>query len=127
VHEFQACHWGVEVEILQIDGAIVCTFCGDNAVEVNIDHDHVNGRGTAIPRVGDAIAANGEASATGIGLLRMIVGAQASIRDVFALVDWNVVLSNEDYCVGAFANAGDALGKAAKFNCVGLAREEVVA
>ena len=32
-------------------------------------------------------------------------------------------MSDEDYCVGAFANAGDALGKATKFDCVGHAPE----
>jgi hypothetical protein len=88
---------------------------------VNFDHDHVNGGGTAIPGVGDGIAANGEASAIRIGLLRMMVDAHASVRDVFLLVDWNVVSSDEDYRVGAFANAGDALGKATEFDPVGLA------
>ncbi len=106
------CHQGVEVEILQIDGAVACPFCEDNAVEVNFDHDHVNGGGTAIPGVGDAIAANGEASAIGISLLRTIVDAHASGYDIFLLVDWDVILSDEDYCVDACANARDALGQA---------------
>jgi hypothetical protein len=53
----------------------------------------------------------------------MIVDAHTSIRDVFALVDWNVVSSDEDNCVGAVANAGDALDKATAFDCVGLAPE----
>jgi hypothetical protein len=87
---------------------------------VNFDCDQVNGGGNAIPGVGDAIAANGEASAIGIGLLRMIVEAHATICDVFALVDQGVVLPDEDYHVGAFANAGAALGKVTKFDCVGL-------
>ncbi len=66
VHEFRAYHWGVEVEILQIDGAVECTICGDNAVEMNLDCDHVKGGGTAIAGRGDAIATDGEASAIGI-------------------------------------------------------------
>ncbi len=123
MHEFLACHWGVEVGILQVDGAVACALCGDNAVEVNFDRDHVNGGGTPIPGVGDAIAANGEASAIGIGLLRTIVDAHASVCDVFALVDRDVILCDEVYCVGVFANAGDALGKANKFKCVELAPE----
>ncbi len=123
MHEFWACHRGVEVEILQINGAVGCTLCEDNAVEVNFDCDHVNGGGTTIPGVGDAIVANGEASAIGIGLLRTIVDAHATLHDIFASIDQDVVLSNEDYHVGAFANAGDALGKATKFDHVGLAPE----
>ncbi len=125
-HEFRAYHWGVEVEILQIDGAVASTLCGDNAVEMNLDCDHVNGGGTAIPGIGDAIAADGEASEIGIGLLRTIVDAQAPVCDVFALVDQDVISSNEDDCVGALATAWDALGKATEFNHVGLAPEFLV-
>jgi hypothetical protein len=90
---------------------------------MNFDRDYVDSGGTTIPGIGDAIAGNGEASAIGIGLLRTIVDAHASVRDVFALVDWDVVSSDEDNCVGAIANAGDALGKATEFDCVGLAPE----
>ncbi len=75
------------------------------------------------PGIGDAIAANGKASAIGIGLLMAIVDAHASVRDIFASVDWDVISSDEGNHVGAVANAMDALGKAIKFNCVGLAPE----
>ncbi len=114
------CHWGVEVGILQIDCAVVCPLCGDNTVEMNFYRDHVNGGGTTIPRIGDAIAANFKVSPIGIGLFRAIVDTHASVRDVFASVDWDVVVSDEDDCVGAVANTGDALGKATEFDCVGL-------
>ncbi len=123
MHEFRACHWGVEVEILQINCAVACTLCGDDAVEMNFDHDHVNGGGTTIPGIGDAIVTNGKASTIGIGLLKMIVDTHASVGDIFALVDRDVVTSDEDDCVDAVANAGDALGKVTKFDCVGLAPE----
>ncbi len=123
MHELRVYHQGVEVEILQINGAVACTLCGDNAVEMNLDCDQVNGGGTAIPGIGNAIAANGEASAIGICLLRTIVDAHAPICDVFELVDWDVILSNEDNRAGALANAWDALGKASKFDCVGLISE----
>jgi hypothetical protein len=106
-----------------MDGAVACPICGDNAVEVNLDCDHVNGGGTTIPGIGDAISADGEASAIGIGLLRTIVDAHVPVCDVFASVDWDVVSSNTDNRVGALANAWDALGKATKFDCVGLAPE----
>ncbi len=123
MHEFRACHWGVEVEILQIHCAVARTLCGDNAVEMNFDRDHVHNGGTAIPGIGDAIGANGKASAIEIGLLRAIVDLHASVHDVFASVDRDVVSSDEDDHVGAIANAGDALGKATEFNHVGLAPE----
>ncbi len=69
------------------------------------------------------IAADGEVSVIGISLLRTIVDAHVPVCDVFESVDWDVVLSNEDDCFGAFANAWDALGKATEFDCVGLAPE----
>jgi hypothetical protein len=90
---------------------------------MNLDCDHVNGGGTAIPGIGDAIVAEGEASAIGIGLLGTIVDAHGPVCDVFASVDWDVVSSNEDDHVGVLANAWDALSKATKFNCLGLAPE----
>ncbi len=65
MHEFRVHHWSVEVEILQIDGTVACTLCGDNAVEVNLDCDHVDGGGTA--------------SAIGIGLLRTIFDAHVPV------------------------------------------------
>ncbi len=123
MHEFQACHWGVEVEILQINCGVACTLCGDDAVEMNFDRDHVNSEGTAIRRIGDAIATNSEASAIGIGLLRTKVDAHTSVHDVFALVNQDIVSFDENNRVGAVANAGDALGKATEFNPVGLAPE----
>jgi hypothetical protein len=83
---------------------------------MNFDRDHVHGGGTAIPGIGDAIATNGKASAIGISLLRAIVDAHVSVCDVFALVDWDIVSSDEDNRVGAIANAGDALGKATEFD-----------
>jgi hypothetical protein len=90
---------------------------------MNLDCDHVDSRGTTIPGIGDAIAANGEASKIGIGLLRKIVEAHALVCDIFALVDWFVLLSNEYDRVGALANPWDALGKATEFNRVRLAPE----
>jgi hypothetical protein len=90
---------------------------------MNLDCDHVNSGGTVIPGIGDVIAADGEASAIGISLLRMIVDAHTPVHDVFALVNWDAVLSNEDDCIGALANVWDALGKATEFNHVRLAPE----
>ncbi len=101
MHEFPARHWGVEVEILQIDCAVACTLCGDDAVEMKFDHDHVNGGGTTIPRICDAIATNGKASAIGIGLFRAIVDTYASVRDIFASVDRDILTSDEDDPIGA--------------------------
>ncbi len=123
MHDFRAYHQGVKVEILQINGAILCTLCGDDTVEMNLDCDHVNDGGITTPGIVEMIAANCEASAIGIGLFRTIVDAHAPVFDVFALVDQDLFLSNEDNCFCALANAWNAMGKAIRFDCVGLAPE----
>jgi hypothetical protein len=53
----------------------------------------------------------------------MRVDTHTSVREVFTLADRDIVASDKDNRVGAIANAGDALDKATKFNCVGLAPE----
>jgi hypothetical protein len=74
---------------------------------MNFDCDHFNGGGTTIPGIGDVITTNVEASAIGIGLLRILVDPHASVCDVFALVDdWDVVLSDEGNCFDAIAIPG---------------------
>ncbi len=90
---------------------------------MNFDRDNGHGGGVAIPGIGDGIAINSKVNAIGISLLGVIVDAHASVHDVFASVNRDVVLSDEDDRVGAIANAGDALGKATEFDCVGLAPE----
>jgi hypothetical protein len=50
VHVFRLVHWGVEVEILQVNGAISCVHCWDDAVEMELDSDHVNGRCATVTR-----------------------------------------------------------------------------
>jgi hypothetical protein len=122
-YEFRVYRWGVEVENLPIDGAAACTLCVDNAVEVNLDCDHVDSGGTAIPGISDATATIGEASAIRIGLLRTIVDTHAPVCNFFVLANGDVVSSNEDNFVGALANDWDALGKGTEFNHLGLAPE----
>jgi hypothetical protein len=83
---------------------------------MNLDCDHVDGGVTTISGIGDAIAADHEASAIWIGLFRTIVDAHAPVCDVFASVDQDVVSSNEDNHVGAHANARGYGGKMTIFS-----------
>ena len=47
-----------------------------------------------------------------------IVCTDASICDVLELVKWDAVVCDEHDGVGAFADAGNALGQAAKFSSI---------
>ena len=59
-HVFLACHWCHEVEIFEVNGAVACTLGQDDAVEVELDSDHVNGGRSAVSGDVESIAANGE-------------------------------------------------------------------
>jgi hypothetical protein len=84
---------------------------------MEFDRCHVNSRRVAVAGVVDPVAAYSEASLIGVVLLWVIVDAHASICDVFLSVDWDIVSSDEDYCVCACANARDALGTCPRVLC----------
>jgi hypothetical protein len=88
---------------------------------MNFDSDHVDGRGATVAGIGDGVSSDCESRAIGISFLGLIVYAHTSVRDILSSLEWYIVLSDEYNCVGACALAGDALGKAAEFCCVGLA------
>ncbi len=65
VHVFRSVHWGVEVEIPQVNGAIARY----DTVEMELDFDHVNGRCATVTRVVEEIATHGDLCAVGVLLL----------------------------------------------------------
>ncbi len=81
-HVLRTCHWCHEVDIFEVNGAVACTLCQDNAVEVELYRYHINGGRTTVPGVVDFVAANGEACAIGVILFRVTVYTDATIGDV---------------------------------------------
>ena len=79
-----------------------------------------------IAGVGDMIATNGESSVVRDSLFGSLIDADVAICNIFALLEWDIILSSENNCVGAIACTWDALGKATKFGCVGLAPQFLV-
>ncbi len=117
-HVLWACHWCHEVEIFEVNGAGVCTLGRDDTVEVELDRDHVNGGRSAVSGDVESVTANGESLAIGVILFGTIVCTDASICDVLELFEWDFFVCDEDDGVGAFADAGNALGQAAKFSSI---------
>ena len=72
---------------------------------MEFDHDHVDSRCAAVAGVVDPVAAYCEASSIGVVLLWAIVYAHTSIRDVFDLVNGDLVPSYENYGVSSFADS----------------------
>ncbi len=72
---------------------------------MEFDHDHVDSRHAAVAGVVDPVAAYSEASLIGVVLLWAVVDAHASIRDIFDLVNGDLVPSCENYGVSSFADS----------------------
>ena len=82
-HVFWANHWCGEVEILDVDGHESCPFGGDNTVEENLGGQHVSCWCAAIARVCDSVTTHCKTDAVRVFLLRSVVGADASVGDIF--------------------------------------------
>jgi hypothetical protein len=54
---------------MQVDGAVLRSLRGDDSVQVDLDHDHVNGRSATVLRIGDAVPAHGEPGSIGYAFL----------------------------------------------------------
>jgi hypothetical protein len=93
----------------------LCPFGGDNTVEENLGGHHVSCWCAAIARVSDSVTTHCKADAMRVFLVRSVVGADASVGDVFLAMQRDLVVCNKDYGVGAFHGDGDSLGKATKF------------
>jgi hypothetical protein len=72
---------------------------------MEFDSDHVDSRCATVVGVVDPVAAYSEASLIGAVLLWAIVDAYASIRDIFDLVNGDIVPSYEYYGVSSFADS----------------------
>jgi hypothetical protein len=125
-HVFQLVHGCVEVEIRQINGAVACVLCWDDAVEMELDSDHFNSRCAAVTGVVEEITAQSDLCAVGVCFLRAIVYTDLRIRDIAFAAIWDVLTLDENDCVGTFADPGDALSKTSKFLHVGFAPQFLV-
>jgi hypothetical protein len=60
---FGVWHWSIEVEVLEVDGAEMCTWAREHAVEKKLDKFEGCGVGSHFAREADVIAANHYVSA----------------------------------------------------------------
>jgi hypothetical protein len=110
------CHWCHEVEIFEVNGAVVCTLGQDDTVEVEFDRDHVNSGCTTVSGEVDSFAADGEARAIRVIFLGVIVYTDAPICDILEPGKWDFIACNEHDSIDAFAYTGNTLGQAAEFS-----------
>jgi hypothetical protein len=63
-------HWGIEVEVLEVNGAEARAFARENTVEEQLEEFKGRGVGADIPRETDAIATDGDAGTIRIVFIR---------------------------------------------------------
>ena len=76
---------------------------------MEFDGDHVDGGGADITKNVDEVAADCKLHAVGAILIWAVVYTDAGIGGVAAAIGRDLIALDEDNCVGAFADARDAL------------------
>ena len=76
---------------------------------MEFDGDHVNGLHADIAKNVDEVAADCTLCAVGVFLFRAVVDTDVGVGGVAAAISRDLFALDEDNCVGAFTDAGDAL------------------
>jgi hypothetical protein len=99
-------HWGIEVEVLEVDGAEAHAFAREHNVEQQLEEFKGSGVGTDISWVTDAIATNGDAGTIRIIFIRMHFTNYYGVADILSFVEWDVMIINEKEFVSACNSFG---------------------
>jgi hypothetical protein len=94
-------HWSIEVEVLEVNGAEMCAWAREHAVEKKLDKFEGCGVGSHIAREADAIAANRYASANRIILFRTHFACHHGVADFLPFMAWDVMVVNKEEGVSA--------------------------
>ncbi len=76
---------------------------------MEFDGDNVDGGRADIAENVDEVAADCKSCAVGVVLFEAVVYTDAGVGGVAAGIGRDLFALDEEYCVGAFADAGDAL------------------
>jgi hypothetical protein len=125
-HVFWLVHGCVEVEILQINGAVAWVLYWDDTAEMKLDSDHVDFRCAAVAGVVKEITTHSDSCAIGVLLLWVIIYTDSSVRDIMFAVVCDVLVSDENDSVGTFPESGGALSETSKFLRVGIGPQFLV-
>jgi hypothetical protein len=89
---FRIQHQSIEVEILKVNGAEMCTWAREHAVEKELDKFEGCSVGSHIIREADAIAANGDAGAIRIILFQLPFIYHHGVADFLLFMDQDVMI-----------------------------------
>jgi hypothetical protein len=93
-------HRGVQIEVLEVNGAEPCTLPGEDTVEEKLDEFEQGRVGANIARITDSVTANGDSSSVRVILLRLNFTDDHGVADFLALVGRDVLVVNEEEGVG---------------------------
>ena len=88
-------HWGIEVEVLEVNGAEAHAFAREHTVEQQLGEFKGSGVGTNNSWVTDAIATNGDAGTIRIIFIRMHFTNYYGVADFLSFVSGDVMIGDE--------------------------------
>ncbi len=94
-------HWGIEVEVLEVDGAEARAFAREHTVEEQLEEFKGCGVGADIPLKTDAIATDDDVGTIRIIFIRLHVTHYHGVADFLSFVGRDVVIVDEKEGVNA--------------------------
>ena len=94
-------HWGIEVEVLEVDGAEACAFAREHTVEQQLDEFKRCGVGADSSRVTYAIASDGDAGTIRIVFIWLHFTNYHGVADFLSFVGWDVMIVDDKEGVSA--------------------------
>ena len=94
-------HWGIKIEVLEVDGAEACAFAREHTVEEQLEEFEGRRVSADISRVTNTTATNGDAGTIGIVFFRAHFTHYHGVADFLSFMGRNVVKVNEKEGVSA--------------------------
>jgi hypothetical protein len=103
-------HWGIKIEVLEVDGAEAHAFAREHTVEEHLEEFKRCSVGANITRETDATATNGDAGTIGIVFFRTNFTNYHGVADFLSFVGGNIVIVDEKESVSARNSFGGGGG-----------------
>ena len=97
---FRIRHGSIKIEVLEVNGAEVCTLPGEDTVEEEFDKFKRSSVSANVARIADSVASNGDTSSIRVILLWTDFTDHHGMTNLLALVEGNVLVVNEEEGVG---------------------------
>jgi hypothetical protein len=98
---FRVGHWRFKVEVLEVNGAEVCSFAREHTIEQQLEEFKGRSVGANIPQVTDAIASNGDVSMIRIVFIRPHLTHYHGVADFPSFVGRDVLIIDDKESVSA--------------------------